>query len=403
MSRAVLGALHLIAWLCVSTVPAYAAADDAHPRRLEPAPSSTGTAAQPRSDTPTSGTPLWHYGGFLDLAYGLDTNFPGNHLWRSRGTTARVNDLVINMGAAYVRKDATLDSRWGTELLVQAGEDSKEFGFETGLPQVQNADVWRHFGRANVSYLAPVGNGLTLQGGLFNSFIGYESLYAKDNATYTRAWIADNSPYLMFGVNAVYPFNDQWTGAFFIINGYFHLSRANSLPSYGGQVTYTPTSSWTIRQTLYYGPDQADTGMKFWRLFSDTIIEWKTDRMTVALDYQVGTQNNASAPGFPREVFTGADLTMQWRIAGPWSVALRPEFYSDASGLMTGSEQFVKAVTTTLQYRLPYKWTNTICRLEYRYDDSTGSGGGFFTGNNNALTPGQNLVIFSIIGTFDSP
>lgn len=393
----------LVASLSAWIDPVHAAAEEPLPRPSSDESRSAGTPAEPRSETPKTGTPLWHYGGFLDLAYGLDTNFPGNHLWRSRGTTPRVNDPVINMGAAYVRKDATIDSRWGTEFLVQAGEDSKEFGFETPLPEVQNADLWRHFGRANVSYLAPVGNGLTLQGGLFNSFIGYESLYAKDNANYTRAWIADYSPYLMFGANAQYSFNEQWSGAFFIINGYFHLSRANSLPSYGGQVTFTPTSSWTIKQTLYYGPDQADTGMEFWRVFSDTIIEWKSDRVTVALDYQVGTQKNASAPGNPREVFTGADLTMRWHIAGPWSVALRPEFYSDASGLITGSEQFVKAVTTTLQYKLPYQWTNTICRLEYRYDDSTGSGGGFFNGPNNTLTPGQNLVMFSVIGTFDSP
>jgi hypothetical protein len=45
-----------------------------------------------------------------------------------------------------------------------------------------------------VSYLAPVGNGLSIQAGLFNSFIGYESFYAKDNANYTRSWIADNTP-----------------------------------------------------------------------------------------------------------------------------------------------------------------------------------------------------------------
>ena len=113
------------------------------------------------------------------------------------------------MAGVYVRKDATESSRWGTEWLVQAGEDSKAFGFDTNQPKVSGSDVWRHFGRANVSYLAPAGNGLTLQAGLFNSFIGYESLYAKDNGNYTRAWIADYSPYLMFGVNAVYTFNDR--------------------------------------------------------------------------------------------------------------------------------------------------------------------------------------------------
>jgi hypothetical protein len=70
---------------------------------------------------------------------------------------------------------------------------------------------------------------------------------------------------------------------------------------------------------------------------------------------------------------------------------------------MTGSEQFIKAITATAEYRLPYQWTNTICRLEYRYDDSTGAGGGFFKGSDNTLTPGQPMLIFSVIGTFDSP
>ena len=75
---------------------------------------------------------------------------------------------------------------------------------------------------------------------------------------------------------------------------------------------------------------------------------------------------------------------------------------------MTGSEQLIRAVTTTLEYRVPYKWTNAIMRLEYRYDESTGAGGGFFKGNEIApgvigLTPAQHMVIAGLIVTFDSP
>ena len=54
--------------------------------------------------------PNWHYGGFVDLGYSLDFNFPENHLFRNRATTPRVNELDLNMAGVYVRKDATTDS-----------------------------------------------------------------------------------------------------------------------------------------------------------------------------------------------------------------------------------------------------------------------------------------------------
>ena len=352
--------------------------------------------------------PDWHYGGFVDLGYSLDFNFPQNHLFRNRSTTPRVNELDLNMAGVYVRKDATSDSRWGMDLLGQGGQDAKDFGFGTNLPKVQGSDALRQIGRANVSYLAPVGNGLTLQAGLFNSFIGYESLYAKDNFNYTRAWIADYSPYLMFGANAQYAFNDNWSAVFFVINEYFHLQNANNLPSYGTQVAYKPSASWTFKETIYYGPDQSDTSLEFWRLFSDSIAEWKfNDDVTLSGEYQVGTQEMA-VPGNPRVFYMGAAFPMRWHISGPWSVALRPEVYWDRNGLMTGAEQFIKAITTTTEYKLPYKWTNMIARLEYRYDESRGQGGGFFKGNEIApgvigLTPAQHMLILGLIWTLDSP
>ena len=357
----------------------------------------------------TPSNSAWHYGGFIDLCYSLDFNFPENHLFRNRPTTPRVNELDLNMGAVYIRKDVDDQSRWGTELLVQGGQDALQFGFAVNSPHLEGSSWLRNLGRANVSYLAPVGNGLTIQAGIFNSFIGYESLYAKDNFNYTRAWIADYSPYLMMGVNAVYAFNDQWTGAAFVINEYSHLANANSLPSYGAQLAYKPSSSWLFRQTVYYGPDQSNTSLEFWRLFSDSIIEWKvTGDVTLAANYQVGTQNQAGVPGTPRAFYMGAAFPMRWHIDGPWSVAFRPEVYWDRNGIITGFQQFIWAMTTTAEYKLPYKWTNTILRLEYRFDESTGPGGGFFKGGEIApgvvgLTPAQHMLIFSVIWTFDSP
>lgn len=155
-------------------------------------------------------------------------NSPSNHLFRSRGTTPRVDELNANMAGGYIRKKTSEQSRWGLELTTHAGEDSKLFGFSATAPNISGANWLRHLGPTNVSYVAPIGKGLGLQGGIFNSFIGYDSLYAKDNLTYTRPWTADFTPYLMLGVNAGYAFSEKLTATVFVVNGYWHLAHATT-------------------------------------------------------------------------------------------------------------------------------------------------------------------------------
>jgi len=387
-------------------------AEETHPRPPAGLPERSDPLAAVTSANPNqSNSPLpdWHYGAYLDLSYIVNFNFPENHRWRSRTTAQRHNELDPNMALAYVRKDATSESRWGMEFGVQGGYDSKAFAFLQGEPKVDGADTLRHFTRANVSYLAPVGGkDLTVTAGLFNSLIGYESLYAKDNFNYTRSWMADNTPYMMFGVNARYPLSDDLTATVYVINAYYHLAHPNDQPSYGGQLSWKATSRVTVTETIYYGPAQANTSMEFWRLYSNYNAEWKGDDVTVALSYDFGTENIAGQPGSPRAFVTAGALFTRWHIAGPWSVGVRPEFYWDRNGRWTGFEQFVKAVTTTLEYKVPYRWTNAALRLEHRYDESTGVDGGFFKrGDVRPGMPGlakeQHLLLLGLLCTFDSP
>lgn len=350
----------------------------------------------------------WRYGAYLDVGGIVNFNVPENGLWRSRTTASRHNQAAPNMVLAYVRKDASEASRWGMELGVQGGYDSVDFAFLLGEKKVHGADVLRHLHRANASYLAPVGNGLTVTAGLFNSLMGYESLYAKDNTNYTRSWIADNTPYMMFGVNAAYPVNDRLTVTAFVINRYYHLAYTVAQPSYGGKWSYALTPRLTAMQTLYWGPDQTDASLEFWRLYGNHILEWKGDEVTVAVSYDAGTENIADQPGSPRAFVMGGNLMVKWHVAGPWSVALRPEFYWDRNGRWTGAEQFVKAITSTIEYKLPYRWTNTMLRVEHRYDESTGVGGGFFRRGEISpgvfgLAPSQHLLVFGLLCVFDSP
>ena len=365
------------------------------------------SASQADAQTPVPPERAWDYGAFLDVGYLRDVNDPPNHLYRSRGTAFRVDEWDVNMAAAYVKKKPSEQSRWGTELLAQGGTDEEVFGFSATAPNLAGARWLGHLGLANVSYLVPVGTGLTVQGGIFASLVGYDSLYAKDNFNYTRPWGADFTPYLMTGVNASYAVNEKTTATAFLVNGYFHLADANSVPSSGAQVAYKASPQVTVKETILLGPHQANTATRFWRFLSDSIVERRGERLITALEYQI-SEEAVDVSGRPRAWWMSAQLPVHWTVRGPWSVSVRPEVAWDSRGRWTGSEQTVTAVTTTLEYRIPYRWANALVRLEHRFDDSRGAGGGFFSDGDVSpgvvsLKPTQQLLILGLIVTFDSP
>jgi hypothetical protein len=357
-----------------------------------------------REDQPQP-SPKWQYGGFVDVAYPLDFNHPANRLFRSRGTAFRTDSVWLNMAGVYVRKKPSEDSRWGVELTAHAGKDAEFFGFSATAPNIAGYKFLRQLGPTNVSYLAPVGKGLTLQAGIFSSLIGYDSLYAKDNLNYTRPWGADFTPYLMMGANASYPFTEKLTGTILVVNGYWHLARANSAPTAGGQLAYKFTPRVTLKETVLVGPHQRNTAFEFWRFLTDTIVERKTRKLTLATEYIFSTER-VDAPDKTRALMMSWQMPTRWTLNDRWSLSFRPEVFWDRDGRWTLARQTVKAFTSTVEYRVPHRWTSTIFRLEHRFDDSRGPEGGFFRGAELSpgvvgLTPSQHLLIFATIFAFD--
>jgi hypothetical protein len=159
---------------------------------------------------------------------------------------------------------------------------------------------------------------------------------------------------------------------------------------------YKATDFVIVKETVLYGPHQDNTALSYWRFLSNTIVERKTDRWTVAFDFHLSSEV-VDATDHPRAWWVAGQLPVRWVIQDPWSITVRPEFAWDSAGRWTTFEQSVKAVTSTLEYRFRSGLSQAILRLEHRYDRSSGSGGGFFADvlpGLVGLTPGQHLLVF---------
>ena len=354
--------------------------------------------AQTAGGTPSPPLP-WHLGGTLDVSFSNSNNDPENHLFRTRGTAPKVDEWGADMAMITAKKAATDSSRWGVELTAQTGHDTDTFGFSPTAPNIAGADWLRRLGPTNLSYLAAVGKGLMIQGGIFSSLIGYDSLYAKDDFAYTRPWGADFTPYFMLGGNVAYPFTDTFTLTGFVVNSYFHLSQPNSVPSLGAQFAFALTPRLSLKETAMFGSHQSDASLSHWRTLSDAILERRWKRASVAGELQLATETVAGTG--ERASWVSAQMPVHLLAGGPWSVTFRPEMARDPSGRYTSVMQTVYAMTSTVEFRHHFANGDAIGRGESRFDNSTGAEGGFFSGPDNLLVPHQHLVIGAFILAFD--
>jgi len=347
----------------------------------------------------------WSFRLYFDGGYGASSTEPDNGLWRSKGTTFKLDSPQLNLAMGVARKKPTAQSRWGVSFGLQTGVDTENLVTSSPPPEnepISQAETLRHLYRANFSYLFSAGSGLRLTAGLINSYVGYESYLAIENPNYTRGYILDTVPYFLVGVETAYSPSDVVDLGFYVVTGFNYLADPNDDPSFGFSVAWQAIPGLTLRQNLYYGPDQVDASLEFWRFLSDTIVEWKTDHFLLAAAFDYGTEKRAAEAGQPRDDWISAALWARWLIGDHWSLGLRPEFLQDDGGLATASEQRLRAFAATLKYEFrPARHNRLVASLEVRTDRSTGDGGGFYEGPDNDLVEDQSLVLLGLLWSFD--
>ncbi len=358
--------------------------------------------------------------GFGDVYYSYDNNHPFNNKEDLRSFEAPTNGFNFNMAELILDKapDAmSSESRLGYHIAAGYGYGAKivNGSDDTGFGDGSNFFLKE----AYVSYLAPLGKGLTVTVGKFVTNAGFEVIESNANWNYSRGLLFNYAiPFFHFGAKAAYTFNTKWSANVSLLNGWNNtiithltspfgngLTGQSSGLTYGATVTYTPTMKWSFIENYYAGPvvgvpiGHDGQSVNDWKQLSDSVISYTPNTkwaFAVNGDYGWGPhfyscEDDSIVKPFahpqPEGVLgfcenTSSPATQWWGLAGyakyTWSpktnFAVRYEYYDDTdgyTGLLTDNfgdslgRGFAQEVTATASYNLT---SQLLLRAEYRYD-----------------------------------
>jgi hypothetical protein len=401
-----------------TTAPAHAAAPATSPASVPvqsaataPAPAATSTAsagaappAPPGAPQAPAAGPATSAGvvadllrgmtinGYLDGYYEYNTNDPIGRVNYLRAYDVSSNSFSLNQADLIVESapDPANGKREGLRIDLQYGQATSTL---QGSPTNElRPEVYRDIFQAYGTYVFPLGEGLTVDFGKWASSLGIEGNYTKDQLNYSRSFWFDYLPFYHMGVRAKYAVNDQLAFNLWITNGTDQTEAFNNYKDQLFGLVYTPNSdiSWTLNfyngqehpDVIYLttpGPGQTNlpneqgtyilpiTNPPNGKLdILDSYASWQiTKALYVAAeaDYVQERLYSYSSP----DHVTGGALYGGYQLTPKIAVAARFEYLADVGGLYTGTTQYLKEGTFTIDYKLAGDF---LMRGEFRRDQS---------------------------------
>lgn len=324
----------------------------------------------------SSAAPPLTVGGFVDAYYCFNFADPLSHTNQLRNFDVTHDQFVISTAEISVTKVA---APVGFRVDVDLGPTND-------IVQSNATGSIANVGQAYITYVAPVGRGLTIDAGKFVTHMGLEVIKAKDDYNYSRSLLfALSIPYYHLGARASYPVSDALT-----LNGYF-LNCYNGVPTnskktFGLGAVLAATSKLTIIGNWIGGPALPDAVSKKFRNVGEVIASLQaTDQLLVAADGVYGQENLPSGT----VLWKGIAGYMRYVLCDPSALTLRGELYKDPQGFTSGTPQDLREFTLTYEYK---GLSNLVLRGEYRYDWSDAV---VYDGNSGQLTR-RNQATFTL-------
>lgn len=327
----------------------------------------------------------------LDGYYGWNFNNPIGRVNLLRAYDVSSNAFSLNQASLIfkVDPDLTVGRRVGARLDLQFGQATETLQGSPG--NEPRPDVYRNIFQAYGTYIAPVGNGLTIDFGKWASSLGIEGNYTKDQMNYSRSFWFDFLPFYHMGARVKYQFNDKLGLNYWVTNGTQQTEPFNGFKDQliGLIVQPHKTVSWTLN--YYIGQEHPDVrffpnggappnspseqGLPFQPIANapdgklhilDTYATWQaTPKLALAgeADYVIQRLFENSPPAHT----DGGAVYARYQATSRIGFAARGEYLSDHGGLFTGVTQAIKEVTFTSDYKFADRF---LVRTEYRRDFS---------------------------------
>lgn len=309
------------------------------------------------------------------------------------------------------------ESEWSAGYVAELwmGPDAGVLGNAIGAGGSGSISLAQGYVALNI----PVGNGLVVKVGTFNTIIGYEGNNSPDNPNYSRSYAYTFGPFQHEGVVATYKVCDGFTATAGIANaqntGLGFRPGDQSEKTYMAAISLTAPDSWGFLKGAVLnagvvdgistaaapaGGGAAAPDVSNIHVSATIPTPWETIKTGAALDIlrREGLSDTMAIAGYASFKNVGIEkLSLNTRVEyfdngsgvvglGGGGVAAR----GAASVIGAGAAEIL-ATTVTADYQL---WANVISRLEYRWDHDC-SGGANLTGaigNNNAHLLALNLI-----------
>lgn len=286
----------------------------------------------------------------------------------------------------------------------QVPTDQRRLGFRTDIgfgptaTWVNSADPddgsLKYLQQGYISVLAPIGRGMQIDAGKFNTPIGAEPTETAYNWNYSRsllfAWAA---PYYHVGVRAALPVSDTVTVTGFLINGWNNAQDNNRGKSGAAQVSWKIAPAVTLTQAWMGGPE-GPNGAAGWRNLFDTVATWTVNpKLSLMTNIDIGRDT----VGGQTAAWQGVAAYARVNILPTWAIAPRFEIFEDRDGFMTGTAQTIRELTLTSEHML---LRGLSIRVEYRRDWSTED---FFEYHTDQFRPQQNTILVGFTYALATP